>query len=69
MKQGLCVTTFFLICLALAERFVGRPRAFAMGWNYVVNWLIVLPAELSAATVLMSYWSTLNPAIWISGKI
>ena len=52
--------------IKLAERFVGRPLAFAMGWNYVANWLIVLPAELSAAAVLMSYWSTLNPAIWIS---
>ncbi len=39
---------------------------FAMGWNYWYNWVIVLPAELSAAAVLMSYWSDANPAIWIS---
>ncbi|SJX66314.1 probable general amino acid permease [Sporisorium reilianum f. sp. reilianum] len=52
--------------IKLAERFVGKPLSFAMGWNYWYNWVIVLPAELSAAAVLMSYWSDLNPAIWIS---
>ncbi|KAJ9475945.1 Proline-specific permease [Pseudozyma hubeiensis] len=52
--------------IKLAERFVGKPLAFAMGWNYWYNWVIVLPAELSAAAVLMSYWSDANPAIWIS---
>ncbi|SPO31633.1 probable general amino acid permease [Ustilago trichophora] len=52
--------------IKLSERFVGKPLSFAMGWNYWYNWVIVLPAELSAAAVLMSYWSDLNPAIWIS---
>lgn len=52
--------------IKLSERFVGRPLSFAMGWNYWYNWVIVLPAELSAAAVLMSYWSDASPAIWIS---
>lgn len=52
--------------IKLSERFVGKPLSFAMGWNYWYNWVIVLPAELSAAAVLMSYWSDLNPAIWIT---
>lgn len=52
--------------IKLSERFVGKPLSFAMGWNYWYNWVIVLPAELSAAAVLMSFWSDLNPAIWIS---
>ncbi|GAK67381.1 amino acid permease [Moesziomyces antarcticus] len=52
--------------IKLSERFVGKPLSFAMGWNYWYNWVIVLPAELSAAAVLMSYWSDANPAIWIS---
>lgn len=30
------------------------------------NWVIVLPAELNAAAVLISYWSSANPAIWIT---
>jgi len=38
-----------------------------MGWNYWYNWIIVLPAELSAAAVLISYWDhNTNPAVWIT---
>jgi amino acid transporter len=39
-----------------------------MGWNYWYNWTIVLPAELSAAAVLIDYWdknTNLNSA-WVS---
>jgi len=42
--------------------------AFTMGWNYWYNWTIVLPAELSAAAVLINYWdhdTNLN-ALWIT---
>ena len=27
-----------------------------MGWNYWYSWTIVLPAELSAAAVLIDFW-------------
>lgn len=38
-----------------------------MGWNYVYNWIIVLPAELSAAAVLISYWDkTTNAGVYIA---
>lgn len=34
--------------------------------NYWYNWVIVLPAELSAAAVLINYWNTsINNAVWI----
>ena len=74
--------------ITLAERFVDRSFAFAMGWNYWYdicvsriclqltanilhsfryNWVIVLPAELSAASVLISFWTTsINGAVWIT---
>lgn len=52
--------------LKLAERFVGKSFAFALGWSYWLNWTIVLPVEISAAAILVSYWTPLNPAIWIS---
>ncbi|KAI0094677.1 amino acid permease [Irpex rosettiformis] len=52
--------------IALAERFVDPGWAFAMGWNYWYNWAIILPAELSAAAVLMNFWNqTVNNAVWI----
>lgn len=55
--------------IKLAERFVNPAFSFAMGWNYWYNWVIVLPAELSAAAVLINYWissSRVSNAAWIS---
>ncbi|KAF8807642.1 amino acid permease [Phlegmacium glaucopus] len=52
--------------IALAERFVDPAFSFAMGWNYWYNWVIVLPAELSAASVLIGFWNKeISPAVWI----
>lgn len=53
--------------IKLAERFVDPAFSFAMGWNYWYNWTIILPAELSAAAVLIDFWDSntnLNSA-WI----
>jgi len=53
--------------ITLAERFVDPSFSFAMGWNYWYNWVIVLPAELSAASVLIGFWNkTINGAVWIT---
>ncbi|GAA6016436.1 hypothetical protein JCM11491_002411 [Sporobolomyces phaffii] len=53
--------------ITLSRRFVSPAFSFAMGWNYWYNWTIVLPAELSAAAVLIGYWDkTTNPAVWIT---
>ncbi|KAJ7179428.1 amino acid permease [Mycena filopes] len=53
--------------IKLAERFVDPAFSFTMGWNYWYNWIIVLPAELSAASVLIGYWNDkINPAAWIT---
>ncbi|EIN13541.1 amino acid permease [Punctularia strigosozonata HHB-11173 SS5] len=52
--------------IKLAERFVDPAFSFAMGWNYVFNWIIVMPAELSAAAVLIGFWDqSTSPAVWI----
>ncbi|KAI0001988.1 amino acid permease [Russula vinacea] len=42
--------------IKLAERFVNGAFSFTMGWNYWYCWTIVLPAELSAASVLIDFW-------------
>ena len=42
--------------IKLADRFVDPALSFTMGWNYWYNWVIILPAELSAAAVLINYW-------------
>ncbi|KAK2461772.1 hypothetical protein APHAL10511_006235 [Amanita phalloides] len=53
--------------IKLAERFVDPALSFTMGWNYWYNWVIVMPAELSAAAILISFWNRhINAAAWIS---
>jgi amino acid transporter len=53
--------------IALAERFVDPSFSFAVGWNYWFVWAIVLPAELSAAAVLIGLWDDkTNAAVWIT---
>jgi amino acid transporter len=42
--------------IKLAERFVDPAFSFTMGWNYWYNWTIILPAELSAAAILIDFW-------------
>lgn len=45
-----------------------------MGWNYAMSWLVILPFELIAAGVTISYWTgndvdesvSITPAAWIS---
>lgn len=53
--------------IKLAERFVDRSFSFTMGWTYWYSWVILLPAELSAASVLIGFWNKdINPAIWVT---
>ncbi|KAF9535839.1 amino acid permease [Crepidotus variabilis] len=53
--------------IKLAERFVDPAFSFTMGWNYWYNWTIILPAELSAAAVLIGFWNKeINPAAWVT---
>ncbi|KAI0358696.1 amino acid permease [Trametes cingulata] len=53
--------------LTFAERFVDPAWAFAMGWLYCYNWIVILPAELSAASVVINYWNkSVNNAAWIT---
>ena len=52
--------------IKLAERFVNPALSFTMGWNYWYNWVIILPAALSAAAILIDYWGKHIDALWIS---
>lgn len=53
--------------ITMADRFVSKGFSFLLGWNYWYNWTIVLPAELSAAAILIGYWNhTISPAVWIT---
>ena len=42
----------------LVSRFVDPSWGFAMGWNYVFQWAVVLPLELVAAAFTLQFWDT-----------
>lgn len=52
-----------------STRFIHPAWGFAMGWNYVLQWIVTLPLELTAASIVIQYWDTeqkVNPAVWIT---
>jgi amino acid transporter len=48
-----------------AEYFVDPALSFANGWNLIYGQMVSLPAELVAAAVIVEFWITINPGIWI----
>ena len=42
-------------------------RGFAMGWDYALGWLTVLPFEITAAGITISFWrDDINIGVWIA---
>ncbi|ORY78824.1 amino-acid permease inda1 [Leucosporidium creatinivorum] len=51
----------------LSVRFIDPGFGVAMGINYLLQWLVTLPLELTAAALTMSYWTdAVSPAVWIT---
>ncbi|KUJ18572.1 amino acid permease [Mollisia scopiformis] len=53
---------------AYSTRFLDPAWGFAMGWNYAIQWLVVLPLELVAASITLTYWpgaANTNEAAWV----
>lgn len=44
-------------------RFVDRSLAFATGWNYWYAYAILVAAEATAGSILLSYWVCLRPRL------
>lgn len=50
-----------------STRFIDPSWGFAMGWNYVFQWAIVLPLELTIASFTIEYWGAdVHVAVWIT---
>ncbi|KAI5953143.1 GAP1 [Candida jiufengensis] len=48
------------------SRFINPSWGFAMAWNYAMQWLVVLPLELVAASLTIKYWDEkTNPAAYV----
>ncbi|SYW86206.1 probable GAP1 - amino acid transport protein [Ustilago bromivora] len=54
---------------AYSTRFIDPAVGFAMAYNYWLQWLIVLPLELVAASIVIVYWDpneTVPKGVWIT---
>ncbi|OBT48688.1 hypothetical protein VE00_00778 [Pseudogymnoascus sp. WSF 3629] len=52
---------------AYSSRFLDPAWGFAMGWNYAMQWLIILPVEIIAATITIEYWNkSINPSVFVT---
>jgi amino acid transporter len=49
-----------------AEILVDPALGFAVGWNVVYGCYLSVPSEISAALVLIQYWTDKYPALWIT---
>ncbi|KAH8906717.1 amino-acid permease inda1 [Coniochaeta sp. PMI_546] len=50
-----------------STRFIDPSWGFAMGWNYVMQWAVVLPLELTVCGVTISYWNDeVSVGVWIT---
>ncbi|KAJ5293835.1 hypothetical protein N7508_008656 [Penicillium antarcticum] len=49
-----------------AELFFDPAMSFANGWNQVFSYLVTIPAEIVAASILIEFWITVSSAIWIT---
>ncbi|EXJ69117.1 uncharacterized protein A1O5_08052 [Cladophialophora psammophila CBS 110553] len=48
-------------------RFVDPSIGFAVGWDYAIGWLTVLPFELTAASITIEYWrDDIHVSVWIT---
>ncbi|KAG9236329.1 general amino-acid permease-like protein GAP1 [Amylocarpus encephaloides] len=43
---------------AYSTRFLDPAWGFAMGWNYAMQWLVVLPLEIIAASITINFWDS-----------
>ncbi|KAH8828954.1 amino acid permease [Flagelloscypha sp. PMI_526] len=65
---SLCWSVMVSLGEMLAERFVSPALSFALGYNYWYYWTIGVPIEITASSILISYWdrdASLTPA-WIT---
>jgi amino acid transporter len=52
---------------AFSTRFLDPAWGFAMGWNYALQWLVVLPLEIVSASITFDYWgSHISNAAWVT---
>ncbi|KAF7196573.1 putative amino-acid permease P7G5.06 [Pseudocercospora fuligena] len=52
-----------------AVRFIDPSWGFAIGWDYAIGWLVILPFEITAASLTIAFWDSakdINIGVWIT---
>ncbi|KAL2827420.1 amino acid permease/ SLC12A domain-containing protein [Aspergillus cavernicola] len=50
-----------------SSRFIDPSWGFAMGWNYVFQWAVIVPLELTVAGMTINYWGVdVSVAVWVT---
>lgn len=52
-----------------ASRFCDEALGFAVGYSYLIKYLIITPNQLTAAALVIQYWvdrDRVNPGVWIT---
>ncbi|KAK6431686.1 hypothetical protein LTR95_012152 [Oleoguttula sp. CCFEE 5521] len=52
-----------------AVRFIDPSWGFATGWDYAIQWLTVLPFEITAAALTIKFWprgAEINVGVWVT---
>ncbi|WFD25096.1 hypothetical protein MNAN1_000059 [Malassezia nana] len=52
-----------------ATRFIDPSWGFAIGWNYMLQWLVTFPLEATAATIIIGFWDkqeVVPQGVWIT---
>lgn len=49
-----------------SELFVDPSLSFAIGWSTFYGSAVSVPSEWTAVAVVISFWSDLNPGVWIA---
>lgn len=49
------------------RKFMDESIAFALGWNYCIQWMTVIALELVTAAMTIKFWTTsVNPDVWVA---
>lgn len=51
---------------SLTKTYVNRPLSFMCGWNLFYAMAMIVPSEITACALLISYWTSANSAIFVS---
>jgi yeast amino acid transporter len=48
-------------------RLLDPAWGFALGWDYAIGWLTILPFEITAAGITIEFWrDDINIGVWIT---